>query len=508
MSDYTALSSFGKQYPFITAALLSCLLGAFAINGQSFWIDELNTWALTQVDDFCPWLDHMVHTPTSDAQLPLYNLYMWVWTKFFPQYEVGLRLSNLPWLIVMLYPLLKAPVAKSSVLLVHTLSLILILHPLIWYYSNELRPYTMLMAGVTIAGVGLMGQWFPAEHRNQIEVANNFLIVGLALMGATSAIGIIWTIAFLVPAFWVMFRRNGITLGITSQNVIVLIFCALLMIPVAYQYVATFLRGIKATTVYEHKITNFVFGFYEIFGASGLGPGREELRVTAGKALLQWQYALSVLLYSSVVLPVTAYGVMELLRKEKSRAVLVITLAFLPIGILFFLGEVKHWRVVGRHMLPLLFFFALIVAQGFLSFWQARTVFGRPLASLVLVALLCSSLSITFGERHEREMYKKAAVHARGSIVKNGIVWWFADRAGVDYYVLGAHLVSDCHEAKLGTLVLITNPLSGELDGCARPNVALMSRQETFDKHGVGQSMLNAMGLKKREKFVGFEYWQ
>jgi hypothetical protein len=187
------------------------------------------------------------------------------------------------------------------------------------------------MTGATLSVVGLLGQWFPGDQRDA-EIANNFLIAGLYLMGPTSATGVIWAISFLIPSLWMMNRCNGITLVISRQNV-VLAICGFLMIPVAYQYVSTFSRGVTASTFGEHKIANFVFGFYEIFGASVLGPGRDELRVASGKTLLQ--YALSLLLYSVVILTVTAYGMVELLRKEKNRAIFSIVMALLPVGIFF-----------------------------------------------------------------------------------------------------------------------------------------------------------------------------
>jgi hypothetical protein len=506
--NISSFSVSAKRNPITAAIFLAGLLGIFAINGQSFWLDEFGTWLGTRPVNFMSWLDHFIHWNSSDAQIPLYHLYMWLWSHMSPQSEISWRWSNFPWLILAFYPLLRAPVAAHAIRLTHAMLLILMLHPITWYYTNELRPYIALMSGTLLTGVGLIGQYFPSEQRREWDVSRNFMICGISLMMATSALGVIWALPFAFLSIWIMYRSNGATLGLSRQNVFILLICCLILIPIAYQYVSTFLNGISASPQ-GHKIVNFLFGFYEISGASGLGPGRDDLRLTAASALTP--YAAPLLLYVALTGTCAAYGAVKLFQRSRSFFLPLVALTLLPLTILLTLGEVRHWRVVGRHMIPLLFFFILITAQGIISLWDdekniLRSGVRKSFSILTLSVLLASAVSITFSERHEREMYGNAAALAQQTMAHDGIVWWFADGTATDYYRLNSRLVISCMDAKPGSLVLIKSV--EQLDHCQTPQAALMTRPNTYDSQGVGRRALEALGLKKQKNFQGFEYWK
>lgn len=504
----SSLSATGKRNPIIVAIVLASLLGIFSINGQSFWLDEFGTWMGTRPVNFMSWLDHFMHWNSSDAQIPLYHFYMWLWSHISPQSEIHWRWSNFPWLILAFYPLLRAPVAAHAIRWIHTMLLILMAHPLIWYYANELRPYIALMAGTILTGVGFIGQCFPSDQDGELEVSRNFIICGIFLMVATSALGVIWALPFITLSLWIMYRANGATLGFSRQNVVIFFICCLMLIPIVWQYVSTFMHGIAAAS-HGHKIGNFLFGFYEIFGASGLGPGRDDLRRTAASALIP--YAAPLLLYLVLTGTSTAYGAVKLFQQNKTIFLSLICLTLLPMAILFTLGEVKHWRVVGRHMIPLLFFFTMLTAQGIISLCndeknRFRMRVKKSLSILTLSGLLASAFSITFSERHEREMYRNAAALAKETMAHNGVVWWFADGTATAYYRLTPRVVFTCVNAMPGSVVLIVNP--GQLANCPPPEAALMSRPDTYDNQGLGRRTLESMGLKKQKDFQGFEYWK
>jgi hypothetical protein len=506
--NISTISLSGKRNPIIAATFIACLLGILAINRQSFWLDEFGTWMGTRPVGFIPWLDNFIHWNSSDAQIPLYHFYMWLWSHISPQSEIAWRWSNIPWLILAFYPLLRAPVATSAIRLTHTMLLVLILHPLIWYYTNELRPYVALIAGTMLTGVGYLGQCFPSDQRRELEISRNFIICGISLMAATSALGAIWTLPFIVLSLWIMYRANGPTLGFSRQNMLVFFICCLILVPIVWQYAATFMRGITAAP-HGHKIGNFLFGFYEIFGVSGLGPGRDDLRLAVTSALTP--YAAPLLLYTVLTGSSAGYGAFKLFQRHRAFFVSFACLTFLSLAILFTLGAVKHWRVVGRHMIPLLFFFTLITAQGIISLCndgekKLRINVKKLLSILTLFGLLASSVSIAFSERHEREMYRNAAALAKKMMARNGIVWWFADGTATSYYRLGPHIVNTCIDAKPGSLVLIMHP--GQLENCPAPEAALMSRPDTYDTKGLGRRVLESKGLKKQKNFQGFEYWK
>ncbi len=510
--------------------MLALVVGLVAVSDQSLWIDELGTWRLTRADDLSAWLTQLLRWPNSDAQLPVYHGWIKLWASCFGTNEWALRASNLPWLLLIGWAFWVAPVEREDRVLARLAGVVCLLHPLTWYYTNELRPYVMLLAASALAGVGLLGIAWPARP-NGARAAWHLLIVGCALLSVTSAIGAIWVLAFLPASLWLARRDPGGTLGLGRSHIWTFAVCAVCVLPVLIQYLHSFVAGVGATTLHEHKLVNFAFAFYELTGLSGLGPGREILRVDAIGAMREqaaWVAAGALPIFCVAVI-----GLRALWKRQGSDLLIVLGWALVPVLILLGLAELKHWRVVGRHLLPLLFFVCLVLAAGaHWAFTQTSSRWSRVLAVGMFAALLVSSLSIRFAHRHEREEYRDAAAAAAQSVLRGQIVWWFADAPGPEYYGLGARvqklvpielyeiayrhlydgmlsrIVTDCSDVGPGTVLILESPNAEMLAGCPPADRVIYSRQDTFDTTGAGMAWMRARGMHRQSRFTGFEIWQ
>lgn len=490
-----------------TAATL--VLGVFALNDQSLWTDELGTWRLTLAASWSDWLAQLIGWPNSDAQIPFYHLYMRTWVQFFPTSEVWLRAANLPWVFIGFLGLLTTPVPATQRRLVFILTAVLLVHPMVWYYTNEARPYAMIFAGACVAASGLLARLVLPSGSDSLPAANGRLIAGTAIMAGTSVIGVIWSIAFLLPVLGTLRRADDPSLAAAVQfskgNAILAVACGLLLLPIAYQYVWSFLHGVSATAYHENSLLNFAFGLYEIAGFDGIGPGREELR-TAGAAALRGGLP-AVLAYAVVIGGVVAAGVHASLGHNRRQTMLVLVSAFLPLVVLFVLGTLKHWRVVGRHMMPLLPFFGL-----FLSYGIDRLVrrprprmgefAGKALAGAALAALVISSIEIAYAERHRREDFRAAAELAGKYLARGDRVWWVAQSFGADYYHLPIVPPATCAQTGVAAAILLESPGDGQLAACPEPQEIFIGR---YDTEGAVQRYATGHRYRRVASLTGFD---
>ena len=472
--------------------------------GQSLWIDEFGTWRLTIASSWPAWLHQLRYWPNSDAQIPLYHLYMRVWTCLFSTSEWSLRAANLPWLLLALYSLITAPLPESAEKRRQWMMLALILHPMVWYYMAEVRPYIMLLAGASIAASGILVQLLAEPGTACTRGSAPRLLAGIALMVATSALGVIWSLTYCLWALYLLCKPDRPRFFLW-RHLLVALLLLLLISPVLYQYVDSFLRGVSATATHEPKLANFIYAAYELLGLSGLGPGREQLRVSVVTALVPYAFAvLPTLLILSGLLFV---GVWRWGRGIGRRSCLGLLVLLLPVAVLYALGQLKHWRVVGRHMMPMLIFISAFWGIALDWLWRqgGRLRWMGPLA---LLLLSLSAFWVTHADRHLREDYRDAAALAVSEVARGSHVWWVADYGGANYYDLAVVLPTQCKTGCTGHAVYLENPRVGDLQGLPRPDVIVMSREETFDGNGVVQNMIKQGAYTLRRQWLGFTVWQ
>ena len=292
---------------------------------------------------------------------------------------------------------------------------------------------------------------------------------------------------------------------ITKGNLVLAVVCGLVLLPIGCQYAWSFLHGVSATAYHENSLANFAFGLYEIAGFDGIGPGREELRVQ-GAAGLRGSL-LPLLVYGIAIAAVLAVGLRSSLARNRRRTLLVLASAFLPLVVLFVLGTLKHWRVVGRHMMPLVLFFALYIACGLDALLRKRASglsgFARKaFAGAALAALAASSIEIAYAERHRREDFRAAAQLAGQYLERNNRVWWVAQSFGADYYRLPIAAPSLCTQTGSRAAILLESPGSVQLADCPEPQEIFIGR---YDTEGTVQRYATEHHFRRVASLTGFE---
>jgi hypothetical protein len=267
----------------------------------------------------------------------------------------------------------------------------------------------------------------------------------------------------------------------------------------------TTLRGIAVTTTPSHPLESFAFAFYEIAGIAGIGPGREDLRRLGAASLAP--FAGLIATWGLVLGGLATAGVVRLLRRNTPSAAIVLAGVLLPLGILLALAETAHWRVVGRHLLPLVWWFAYAVAWGVTRRpGSPQPGVSWPLAGAAFVLLTVSSLQIAFAARHEREDYRGASRAALARDHAGDVVWWVASPFGPEYYGRDEP-VRRGGSTEADRFLVLLNPAAGGLDSLPAPALVALSRGETFDEHGAVARYVRTNGYRPDGSLRGFELW-
>lgn len=497
--------------------LLTVAVVLLSVDSQSLWTDELGTWRLTIAPTWREWAIQLLTWYDSDTQIPLYHLYMKIWVSAAGTSEYMLRMSNAPWALLAVLAFLFGPSSPSTSNLFRGVAVVVLCHPLTWYYLNEARPYLMLLAGASIASSGLMSLMLvtgspAAEHR-----ATSFVIVGSALMAVTSVLGVIWTAAYVGPAAFILYRSHGWTLGLTRYHAALTATLAVLAAPVFFHYGASFLEGKSAATL-GHTIGNFLFAFYETSGVSGLGPGRFDLRSFGAAALRGYSW---LLLSAAVpIVLVVIIGVRSWWRQDRAMFLAMLAGFAIPLAALYLLGVVRDWRVVGRHVIPLVLLFSILTARGCMDLWKCSAsrptqFLSRALCLAFLVVLVASALLLTHASRHQRDDFKAAAALAREQLALGRNVWWGANKLAADYYGVPLEF-QGCSKGNAGAaqsaVFLYRSVDARTLEACPRPDLVIAALRDVVQVNGAGQSQdiqsyLRTWEFERRTSWIGVEAW-
>ncbi len=491
---------------------------ALAISAQSLWIDEFWTAHFATLTSLQELID-LVLVP-SGSQTPLHFSYYYLWGRLFEPTELALRLANVPLFMLGQLSLLMALRGYPKVFGVFVLALGA-LHPMVWQYANEARPYIMIYAGaqMVLAYLLHLHQRFEQGHVASPLFTAIFVVGSILLFGA-SLLGVFWVVAACICAALLHHRYRqgryllgGATLGLLAVlAVVVLLLCA--------YYVSSLLKGAGGSRVSSTTPATVLFAAYELLGLSGLGPGRQQLRELGLSALGPYLLALGVA--AGLVLFTLLRGIRSAwVALGPQQRVMVGLLALFPVVVVLAAGFIMHWRVLGRHLFATIPIFNLLLALGLASLWEAPGAPGRRwprwLAVACVLALSASALSMRFAGRHLKDEYRLAATIAADHLARGQRVWWAADYLGAHYYRLPGEF------DYMGELTSVAQPpactdrpgiqatanLEAEcLQGLSAPDLVIFSRPETFDETGAMTAYLKAAGFVKVREFSAFALWR
>jgi hypothetical protein len=501
MSESIPVSSPASKASWLGAlgiALAGVLVCSLAISHQSYWIDETDVVYKARLPSLADWWG-IISQGGSELQQPLYPLMVWGLGRFLPLAEFTVRCLNVVWFIggsiVAWFALVNQTRLRWAFLA------LLLCSPFAWYYLNEARPYTLQLGASLVVFCAI---YRLSLTQNDPKAENAWIIalcIGTLILAASGMLAMLWLGAYLMASLVSAGKARLYQLG--REHARLLVPTALLLLCMGFYYLWTVSIGARATDVGTTDIKNLMFILFELFGFSGLGPGRLEIRTGGFRTFLPWLPYLTV--YSLVLLPLLVSGVKQTIASTSWRTRLAWVLCFtLVAGFIAAVGATVRFRVLGRHFTPLLPIILFILASGAASLLQRRNLTSRLVFGCFLLTSLVSCGLLRFSERHAKEDYRGAARLAREAVARGQVVWWNAYDLGALVYDLELATQSE----KPGAALLVQNPSDGFAQQRQQPDLVLVSKPDLFDKGRALQRYLETAGFKRIRLLSGFSVWQ
>ena len=499
-------------------ALIQIVVMLLAISNESLWIDEFWTAHFGAMKSLRAFFELLL--VPSGSQTPLHFLHFYLWGLLNPTGEWWFRLANLPLFVAgqlaVFWALRDYP--RKFAYLFLTLSA---LHPMVWQYANEARPYVMMYAGSQMILAYLLNQHASAASARAPEplFLMFFVVGGVQLFGA-SLLGVFWVFAACVYALLQHHRQAIWRELLRGVNPLLLGFFLVAVALMSVYYLNSLLWGAGGSRLASSTPATVLSTAYEVLGLAGIGPSRLELRSQGATALAP--YAISLIAAGGALLMVLAVGLNEARTRLGTRElVLMGALGLLPVGIVIFSGFAMHWRVAGRHLFATLPLLNLVLALGLATLLQADGRWRQRLQWLLAVSallfLVYSSGSLRFSERHRKDDYRAAAALAQAAFAQGQRVWWAADVIGARYYglpgefdVMGeltsVHKPLACND--LPGVQPIANASLQCLQALSAPDLVILSKPDTFDTQGDIAGYLKAQHFVVVQSLPAFTIWR
>jgi hypothetical protein len=478
MNRLTHVRSIAFQAGLVVASLV---VGLLSISSQSFWMDEGSTIFRAMTPTIKDWWTMMLQLRGSDVLMPVYMLYAWFWHQMVgATSEYALRMSNLPWLALTVVVLPR----------VRFWPVVCLLSPFVLYFVNEFRPYSMQIAAGACAAAAL-GRWMEgASHPGFRGV--NAICASCLLLIVCSLTGAIWAVGVAVGT--VLSRPECLRRMDFWRPAVLWIIAALLA---GGYYVLMMFKGYRAAGIQDAGILNVMFGLYEMVGLLGLGPGKNELRRSLSSVIPHlWLLVPGALCIGAAWL----CGLSSWARNAPRKALIGAAAAVLvPLLLLSVIGIVMDFRVVGRHLSPmipaiLLPLAACLSAEG-----------PRRKTTLIMGGVACSfmalsALNVRLLERHANDDYRRASAIAFKALKEGKRVWWQADMNATRYYAYregGMKLVNAIQvlESDIPTSMIATD-------------IIVINRPDLKYRGVDYQSEFKRNFFKQEAVFTGFEIWK
>jgi len=455
---------------FIQAAalLFVTLIAVVAVSNQSLWIDEGNSAMKAIQPSFMPFWEKMKELGGSDLQMPLYMGLLWVWEKILGHSEYALRALNIPFFTLSAAVLLYLWDAERRLKLAFVF--LMCFSPLLWVYLDEARPYIFQFFGATCVLVALWNQ-AKTPHLNKNLAIFCF---GTIVLCGSSLTGVIFTfwfgLAFLVILIHQHFWHSIFS---SKQNLVAFLVTSIGMCGLGMYYFWTLSQGARASGVGKTDLLSIGFCFYELLGFTGLGPDRLSLREHGITSLKPFFLPLT-----SLVIALTAFGISSALYITKSSRMhrtetFIFAAVFCGAVSMVAVGYIAHFRVLGRHLMPVLPFILLLLSLGLLHLWQSDKKLNWTVVLTLCLLLIFSSLSIRFSPRFAKDDYRTAAQIAKSSLENGKTIWWAADSATANYYGLK-------FDEKL---INIFGLSKSDLQNAPAPSLVLLSKVDIYDSN-------------------------
>ena len=507
-----------EAWRIVAFALVQIAVMLVAISNESLWIDEFWTAHFSAMESFRAFRE-LLMVP-SGSQTPLHFVHFYLWGLLNPPSEFFLRLGNLPFFLagqLAVFRALREYPRKFSVLFLALSAL----HPLVWQYANEARPYIMMYAGSQMLLACLLNlNARPAAGRPAEPLFLMLFVLGGILLFGASLLGIFWVFAACVYVLVHHLRHSTSRALLRGANLLLLALFLVSTGVLTFYYLSSLLKGAGASRLASSTPSSVLFAAYEVLGLAGIGPSRLELRALGLAAL--GSHGIALLAAAGMFITVLAVGLKEARAQLGSRELMLVgALALFPVVIVIFSGFAMHWRVLGRHLIAALPLLNLVLALGLARLLRADgsrgQLLGWFLAASCLVFLIYSSCSLRFSHQHRKDDYRAAAALAQVANAQGQRVWWAADVIGASYYRLPGEFdvtgeLTSMQKPMTCNDLPGVQPIANASMGCLRtltaPDMVILSKPETFDIRGDIARYLDAEHFVAVQSLPAFTIWR
>lgn len=460
----------------ITAVLaLSAAIAALAVSNQSYWIDEALSLIVAQAPTPSDAWKYMMAVSGSTLQMPLYQLYLYVWHKVFWDGEWVMRASNIPWFL--LGQLAFLVLLRNKPKLALFACLLAAVSPAVWMYLDETRPYIMQYAAacwLTSAVVRLTTSDEPTSPLTSVALAGSVVV----LFGS-SLIGVLWAGAFALALLVLMVRKKFVHSGVSPALWTAGILAGVVLGLFATYYAVTWQDAGRGYHRSGSSLLSLPFLAYELLGFTGFGPGKVELRAAPLRSLAQSAPALIPLgaaLVALVFFAATRSGK----RSRNATSIIAWSIALgLPTIAIFSAMFLHDHRPVPRHFLPALPAVILALAAILTQVFEQKSFLWRAAALLLPLLWLTSALNYRWQPSHAKEDYRTAAKIASAALAQGKEVWWAADPAAAHVYLTPIAL-----EEIPGRAWAMQAPSWDAIRFKFPPRVIVLSKPDIYDPQG------------------------
>ena len=409
------------------------------VSHQSLWVDEGYMAYFASQPSFSKLHSTFIAcaaTPSSEVYMPGYITYLWLWAKFFGISEVGLRLSNIPFAVTFIFSL---SLLCRRKIYPRLLMLLAAIHPLVWFYMNEARPYMGMLAFSTLSATGLI--LYLHSYPEDRTSGPWLCLIGILCSLFLNLLALVEIPALIIVGIFSARGNKSARQRVKSFRDwrLPLLIIGPLLISLSVLYLHYFLRGSGKMPV-KPGLINLGSVFYGFLGFSGLGPPRFILRNIS--SWLEIRPYLITLFLGLAGVVVIIFKWLKLTIRPGDQGLHRINLnlgAFIATLIVFFsFSRELSFGFSERHLISI-FPFLLFALTGLLS-GKLPSESGKRANILLtlLVALLWifSSVRIRFDSIYFKDDYRSAAQLALRSIQNKEEILWAAALPAGGYYGL------------------------------------------------------------------------
>jgi hypothetical protein len=478
---------------------ISLLVAMLAVSDDSLWIDEAISADYATAPNFSTWWPMVATTKGSEAQMPLYMLYLWAWEKLCGSSEWALRAANIPWFLLaqasLWVGLRRRPGLQLATAICGACD------PFLWRYLDEARPYAMQYAGSAVAVSCLAALVTPDAP----ALSASWLLAfgaGLLILCGSTALGFPWAGAAVLAFLCLTWRRRRVEWNFSSLAASLAPLLALGGLAAYYAW--TVERGAGGAEGVGHRLASICFAAYEVLGFAGLGPSRISVSTVGSPGLflpfLETLVPLVILLGGVLLISAATF-----FRRADFRTVLAPTIyVVLPLSSILCLVWLKDFHAVGRHFTALAPVVVLAIALALAAAWEERSNWKIAWTSAFLLLWLASCLELRFAARHRRDDYRDAARDARVAIALGKRVWWVASASAAKYY----HLPMTNNPNDTSGAFLLWHPALTDVADLPPPDAVFVSKPAIFDPAGTVSNYLATHQYHRAAELPAFSIWE